>query len=108
MVERPTRPLGDGRDSRGRFAKGNPGGPGNPLGGRVSRLRTALLNAVSEADIEAIVSRLIAQAKDGDTAAAKEILLRCLGKPEAIDVLERVEELESIVNRLKARRRRTA
>src|SRR5262245_18489356 len=37
-------------DSRGRFAKGNRGGTGNPFARRVARLRTLLLEIVSEDD----------------------------------------------------------
>jgi len=39
------------RDERGRFARGNPGGTGNPHAAKVARLRSALLNAVTEQDI---------------------------------------------------------
>src|SRR5207248_10793741 len=37
----------EGRDARGRFAPGNPGGPGNPFARRVAELRTALLDMVT-------------------------------------------------------------
>lgn len=84
------------RDSRGRFTPGNAGGPGNPLGGKVARLRAALIEAVSEDDIRAIAHGLIEQAKDGDIAAAKELLNRTLGKPTEHDLIERLEALEGI------------
>ena len=82
------------RDASGRFAKGNPGGPGNPHAARVAVLRSALLNAVTEGDIVAVVESLVAEAKTGNTAAAREVLLRVLGKPESFDLLERLEAIE--------------
>ena len=40
------KPSTNGRDQHGRFAPGNAGGPGNPGGGTVERLRHAVLSAV--------------------------------------------------------------
>ena len=87
----------NGRDEQGRFAKGNPGGPGNPNGGRVARLRAALLDAVTEDDVRAIVLKLVEQAKAGDLQAAREILLRTLGRPVEWDFLERLERVEEVL-----------
>jgi hypothetical protein len=70
-----------GRDARGRFAKSNLGGPGNPHARRVAQYRRALWNAVTDEDIAAIVRRQIEKAKDGDTAAAKLVLEYTAGKP---------------------------
>lgn len=83
------------RDPSGRFAKGNPGGPGNPHAARVAKLRSALLDAVSEEDVVAVVQALVTEAQAGNTAAAREVLLRVLGKPESFDLLERLEALEA-------------
>ena len=69
------------RDSAGRFATGNPGGPGNPFARRVAQLRSALLDAVSDDDLREIVSALVTRAKSGDVVAAREILTRIIGKP---------------------------
>lgn len=63
-----------GRGAGGRFAPGNPGGPGNPQGRRVAALRAALLAAVTENDLAAVVAKLVAMAKDGDLAAIRECL----------------------------------
>jgi len=38
-----TTPPDGGRDQKGRFAKGCPGGPGNPFAREVASLRTRLL-----------------------------------------------------------------
>ena len=51
----------DGRDARGRFAKGNAGGPGNPHARKVAQLRSALLRAVSAGDLRAVVKKLVDQ-----------------------------------------------
>ncbi len=77
----------EGRDSSGRFTKGNGGGPGNPHVKQTALVRSALLSAVTVEDVGAIVKALVAQAKNGDVTAAKEIFDRCLGKSrQAIDV----------------------
>ena len=76
----------NGRDAGGRFAKGNPGGPGNPFARRVARLRSLLLDAVSDDDLRAVVAKMVEKAKAGDVAAAREVLTRTIGKPtDAID-----------------------
>jgi len=74
-------PFGDGRDGAGRFAKGNPGGPGNPHGGRVAALRAKLLEAITDADFEAIARSLVDRAKAAEPWAVKEVLDRIIGKP---------------------------
>lgn len=100
MPTEPTEvPFGDGRAANGRFTKGNPGGPGNPLGGKVARLRSALVAAVTEEDIQAIAARLVASAREGDLAATRELLLRTLGRPLEADLLERLERLEELMER---------
>lgn len=84
-------PSPNGRTAKGRFAKGNPGGPGNPHGSQVAKLRAALLNAVSVDDIEAVARSLVAQAKAGEIQAARELLNRVMGK--APDDSERAEPI---------------
>lgn len=79
-------PNGSNGRERGRFAPGNTGGPGNPFARRVGRLRSLILEAVSDDDLRAIVGKLVEQAKAGDLAAAREVFNRLVGKPtEAID-----------------------
>jgi hypothetical protein len=56
-----------------------------------------MLAAVSEDDIRAIVGQLVDKARAGDVRAAQEILTRCLGKPEALDLLERLEAMEAVL-----------
>ena len=87
----------NGRNASGRFAKGNAGGPGNPYGRKVAKLRSAMLQAVTQADMKAIVKKLVDEAKGGNVRAAKEVIDRCLGKPIEPDLIERIERLESFL-----------
>lgn len=68
-----------GRNARGRLAPGNAGGPGNPAARQVMRLRHALLDAITEEDLGAIVAKLLEMAKAGNMAAIREVLDRTLG-----------------------------
>ncbi len=85
----------NGRDSRGRFKPGNKVARGNPEAQRVGKLRSKLINSVSEKDIAEVVAGLVKKARSGDTAAAKLLLDRVLGPPVVLDVLERLAEVES-------------
>ena len=94
-----THPSPNGRTPRGQFAKGNPGGPGNPYARRTAALRSALLDAVTEADIRAVALTLVARAKDGDMAAIRELLDRLIGKaaPQQADSIE-LEPLQALTD----------
>ena len=94
----------NGHLPNGQFAPGNPGGRGNPHSAAVARLRSALLRAITEGDIEAIVKALIKKAKEGDVAAAKELLDRTLGKPVEADLIERLEAVEAATMARKGKR----
>lgn len=73
-------------DNKGRFKKGNKGGPGNPQLQNLAKYKRALGRAVKAKDIRDILIQLIGKAKNGDVMAAKVILDRCLGKvPQAIE-----------------------
>jgi len=84
--------TGKGRDRAGRFAVGNPGGTGNPFAKQVQALRSALLGAVTEADIRAAVRQLIKKARRGDVLAIRELLDRTCGRPAAVDAESQVVE----------------
>ncbi len=73
-------PSTNGRSANGQFRIGNQGGPGNPHVTKVGKLRSALLNAVTAADVRKIAKKLIELAIGGDIAAAKLLLDRSLGK----------------------------
>ena len=97
MKPKPNGPN-DGRGEDGRFLPGNAGGPGNPYPRQVAALRNSILQAVTPKDIEEIIKAQIAQAKQGDTVAAKFILERVLGRPQVIDLAlvamkARIEEM---------------
>lgn len=85
---------GSGRDGSGRFVKGCAPGPGNPLGPMVSKLRAALVKAVTPEDVRAIARGLIREARAGNCEAARILFSHTLGKPVEFDLLERIERLE--------------
>lgn len=80
----PIEPSRIGRDASGRFAPGNPGGPGAIAHERTKRtraLRQALCDAVTHEDMAAVARALVERAKAGDVAAARELLDRIIGRP---------------------------
>ena len=84
-----------GRGDRGRFGAGNRFGRGNPMAGKASKLRSALLSRVGTKDIKEVADSLIAQAKAGDLGAIKELLNRVIGTAIALDLEERLAALEA-------------
>src|SRR5579871_5460583 len=66
------------RDAKGRFAKGNPGGPGNPFARHVAKLRSALVQTVTEDDIRQIAKDLLLHAKLGYVPAIRILFLYVL------------------------------
>jgi hypothetical protein len=89
--------LAGGRDDNGRFAKGNPGGPGNPFAREVAAMRRAFMNRVSAKDLEDIADKMVALAKDGNVPAAKLILSYRIGKPLPARDPDHLNEHESEV-----------
>ena len=81
-----TNPSTSGRESDGRFAKGNQFGPGNPFARKCAAFRAALMEAVTEQDIKDIAAKLRDDAKAGDKAAVKLLFQYVIGKPQpAVD-----------------------
>lgn len=66
--------------TNGRFFSGNQFSVGNPHAVKVGKLRSALLNAVTEDDLKIVVGKLIERAREGDIAATKLLLDRTCGK----------------------------
>src|SRR4051812_23115097 len=66
---------------KGQFEPGNKLGRGNPLAGRVAKIRGILLQRLTPEDAREIADALIRQAKGGDLAAIRELLDRTVGKP---------------------------
>ncbi|HEX8916277.1 MAG TPA: hypothetical protein VF796_28260 [Humisphaera sp.] len=81
MSAMPSTNGSNGRGAGGRFAAGNPGGPGNPFAKRAAALKSAMYDAVTDGDVAAIVRGLVDRARAGETAAAREVLDRVLGRP---------------------------
>jgi hypothetical protein len=82
------------RDGRGRFAAGNPGGPGNPFARQTAALRKVLVNAVTEDDIQQIARALLEKARQGDTGACRLLLSYTVGKPAAAVEPDRLDQDE--------------
>jgi hypothetical protein len=79
------------RDPRGRFARGNKGGPGNPFARRTAQFRKVLLEMVTDEDIQAAARKLIEQARAGDLAAIRLLFSYTIGKPAAAVDPDRVD-----------------
>src|SRR5437868_14634321 len=84
----------NGRETNGRFAKGNSGGPGNPFARQVTKLRKVILNRLTEEDLLAITEALLAKAKEGSVGAAKLLLAYALGKPASAPDPDRLDGQE--------------
>jgi hypothetical protein len=78
----PTPNADTGRDANGRFARGNPGGPGNPYYRRQAQLERALLDGVTEDDVRSVMQVLLGLARGGDLAAIKLYLQYTVGQPK--------------------------
>src|SRR5207247_9147011 len=96
---RPTEPAAhtppnNGHEANGRFAKGNPGGPGNPFARQVAALRKVILNRLTEEDLLAITEALLAKAKEGSVGAAKLLLAYAIGKPASAPDPDRLDGQE--------------
>ena len=91
------------RDPRGRFAKGNRGGPGNPFAAEVGKRRARLMKAIKAKDIDQAVKvmrEVMTSGKNGDRLTAAKLLLdRALGPIVEADLLERLEQLEAALSR---------
>lgn len=68
------------RDNRGRFVKGNPGGPGNPKMRSLTEQAKRIRALVTDEDLERVVRRLVELAEGGDAQACKLVLERLAGK----------------------------
>jgi hypothetical protein len=79
------------RNTNGTFAKGNPGGPGNPFGRRVAALRSKLLSCITDEDMTVATAQLIKLVRDGDLAALKLFYQYSVGKPAATVDPDRVD-----------------
>lgn len=74
----------EGRTAGGRFGPHNRYGKGNPFSRKLGAMRSAFLNAVSEADLAALARSLLTKAQAGDAEAARLFLSYALGKPAPV------------------------
>jgi hypothetical protein len=72
-----------GRDSKGRFTRGNKGGPGNPFAASVAKLRQAALEIVTPQEIQGVFRVLLLRAQTGHLASIKLLLAYTIGQPAA-------------------------
>lgn len=79
------------RDARGRFIRGNNGGPGNPFGRQVAHLREVLLRSGTDENVERLANMIMERAFAGDMAAARLLLLYWIGKPKEVAEPDRVD-----------------
>jgi hypothetical protein len=71
--------MSEPRDGRGRFAKGNAGGPGRPRRQTEREYLRAVLGACSIEDWEEVVRRAVVDAKAGDARAREWLSAYVLG-----------------------------
>ena len=81
MATLPSPNGSNGRRADGRFATGNPGGPGNPHARQTADIRRLIREAVTDDDLRAVVRCVVKKAKAGEPWAVKELLDRLAGKP---------------------------
>jgi hypothetical protein len=90
-----------GRKANGQFAKGCPGGPGNPHAAQVGKNRARLYEIIRAADIELAVRTMrevMRNGKDSDRLAAARLLLdRALGPIQSVDFDERLTQAEQLL-----------
>src|SRR6267154_1609148 len=87
-TEKPSRPTltepgptPNDRTPDGRFAKNNPGGPGNPHARHCARMLALLRASITDEEMVAIFRTLVEMGRDKDVSAAKLVLSYKLGKP---------------------------
>jgi hypothetical protein len=73
------------RDSRGQFAKGNKGGPGNPFAARINQLRSLIYKCLDDKAFVALVHAMQKAADKGDVAAVKLLFEYSIGRPKDVD-----------------------
>ena len=88
MSDNTQHPVPSPNGTSTRFKPGNRFGKGNPLGGKIEKLRAAIVQATTREDFQAIARKLVAMAKTGDVAAAREVFDRVLGKPNRTVTLD--------------------
>jgi hypothetical protein len=70
-----------GRDSSGRFTKGNRGGPGNPYSRYTAAMRKSFADEATAEDLRKIARAMIEKAQGGDVGAARLVCGYTMGRP---------------------------
>jgi len=89
--------VANGRGPRGRFGPSNKFGRGNPGCRKMKELRERLLKKAKSKDFDAVLKRLTHEAENGQSWAIKLYLEYHVGPPLAIDVAERLQTLENLI-----------
>lgn len=76
--------IANGRKVNGRFALGNPGGPGRPPIARERRYAETMATVCTEDDWREICERAVKDAKAGNRHAREWLSKYLLGEPEAV------------------------
>ncbi len=84
----PPAPIPSPREPGGKFAAGNPGGPGRPKGRRVTEGRRAVEEAVTPDMLAAAMRKCALLALQGNLAALRILLERTLGRPAEVAAAE--------------------
>src|SRR5262249_54411732 len=80
----------NGRDKKGRFAAGNPGGPGNPHARSTAQLHKTFRD-IAETEFVEVVKEIFRRAKAGEWHAQRMVLEYTLGKPAEATNPDRVD-----------------
>jgi hypothetical protein len=78
----------------GRFQVDNPGGPGNPFGRHVARIRQLLFAYFTEEKVLALFGKLESMAMEGNVAASNTLMKYLVGKPAPVVNPDRVNHEE--------------
>jgi hypothetical protein len=88
--------VNNGRDDAGKFAPGNPGGPGRPRRHIERDYVAALARVVSPGDWQEVLATTLARAKEGDDRARDFLARRLLGNEPPTLLELAVEEARGI------------
>lgn len=92
------------KDQRGRFGRGNKGGPGRPFAEHINAHRNAIADyATPERTLEVMQALFLAATLDRDIGAIKEWLQRTAGHAEAVDLIEQLERVEEQLREMRSR-----
>lgn len=92
------------KDERGRFGRGNKGGPGRPFAEHINAHRNAIADyATPERTLEVMQALFLAATLDRDIGAIKEWLQRTAGAAEAQELVDQLERLEESIREMRTK-----